>query len=282
MNNKETRYKTNTTCAELNAVKSIKNNIYEKTLKIFTGNLKKLIQFEGTQKELAKKIGISQDLLSKYKSGEAFPSIETLIYICQVYNINLNKFLTIPLTSLDIHKLESKHSLYEVIFENKYYVYFFVTNMIKEGALHEGVIEFSRDEVTFKILSDDVVVKCFSGEYFIDDKLVSFNFHSINDGNAYISMIKPNVNINKYSGGLAMLSLPSDANSKPCCQKLLFSKTRINRELYYDKLKSLLSFHVDSNSFGNIKISLSEDEKAYNFIEGYINHGNNSASLKNN
>jgi len=84
LNNKETRYKTNTTCAELNAVKSIKNNIYEKTLKIFTGNLKKLIQFEGTQKELAKKIGISQDLLSKYKSGEAFPSIETLIYICQV------------------------------------------------------------------------------------------------------------------------------------------------------------------------------------------------------
>ena len=48
-------------------------------------------------------------------------------------------------------------------------------------------------------------------------------------------MIKPNVNKNKYVGGLAMMMLPSDANSKPCVQKILFSKIKLDRDEYYNK-----------------------------------------------
>lgn len=51
-------------------------------------------------------------------------------------------------------------------------------------------------------------------------------------------MVKPNVNKNKYVGGIALLMLPSDANSKPCAQKILFSKIRIDRELHYERLKN--------------------------------------------
>ncbi len=57
-------------------------------------------------------------------------------------------------------------------------------------------------------------------------------------------MVKPNVNKNKYVGGIALLMLPSDANSKPCAQKILFSKIRVDRELHYERLKKLLSFLV--------------------------------------
>lgn len=252
---------------DINTVKALKNNIHQKVSKIFVHNLKKLIQFESTQKILSKKIGVSQDLLSKYKSGEAFPSIETLIYLCEVYNISLNKFINTPLTTMDILNIVNNDELDSSIFEEKYYVYFYVTNIAKEGAIHEGIVEINNNTVTFKILSNENIVKYFNGSYNVSDKLIYFDLKSSNDGNAYINMIKPNVNKNKYVGGLAMLLLPSDANSKPCCQKTIFSKIRLDRELYFDNLKELLNFQQEETTFGNIKISQVEDELTYHFIQ---------------
>lgn len=73
---------------------------------------------------MAGKIGISEDLLSKYKSGDAFPSIETLLYISEVYNITIEKLISIPLTAEDIENLENNNEIGSYIFEEKYYVYF--------------------------------------------------------------------------------------------------------------------------------------------------------------
>lgn len=251
---------------DINTIKALKNNIYEKTSKIFTYNLKKLIQLEITQKNLAKKIGVSEDLLSKYKSAEAFPSIETLIYICEVYNIGIDKLISTPLTAADMENLENNMDINTEIFEDKYYAYFLVTNIAREGAIHEGIVEFYNDNVVFKILSDGEVVKLFKGNYNAFDKLVFFNLQSSNDGITYINMVKPNVNKNKYVGGIALLMLPSDANSKPCTQKILFSKIRVDRKLHYERLKELLSFSCQETTFGHIKLSSVEDEEAYNFI----------------
>lgn len=251
---------------DINTIKALKNNIYEKTSKIFTYNLKKLIQLEITQKNLAKKIGVSEDLLSKYKSAEAFPSIETLIYICEVYNIGIDKLISTPLTAADMENLENNMDINTEIFEDKYYAYFLVTNIAREGAIHEGIVEFYNDNVVFKILSDGEVVKLFKGNYNTFDKLVFFNLQSSNDGITFINMVKPNVNKNKYVGGIALLMLPSDANSKPCTQKIIFSKIRVDRKLHYERLKELLSFSCQETTFGHIKLSSVEDEEAYNFI----------------
>jgi len=250
----------------INAVKSLKNDIYEKTSKVFIYNLKKLIQLESTQKNLANKIGISEDLLSKYKSGDAFPSIETLLYICEVYNIGIEKLISTPLTAANIENLENNNEIEFNIFEEKYYVYFLVTNIAKEGSLHEGIVEIKNGNVSFKICSNDKVIKYFTGSYTISDKIIFFNLQSSNDGIAYISMIKPNINKNKYVGGLAMMMLPSDANSKPCVQKILFSKIKLDRDVYYTNLKEILNFNVEGDTLGHVKISQWEDEAAYNFV----------------
>ena len=250
----------------INEVKAVKNDIYIKTCKVFIYNLKKLIQLELTQKNLASRIGISEDLLSKYKSGDAFPAIETLLYICEVYNIGIEKLISIPLTSADIENLENNNEIEFNIFEEKYYVYFLVTNIAKEGSLHEGIVEIKNGNISFKICSNDKVIKYFTGSYTISDKIIFFNLHSSNDGNTYINMIKPNVNKNKYVGGLAMMMLPSDANSKPCVQKILFSKIKMDRELYYTNLKEILNFNVEGVTLGHVKISQWEDEAAFNFI----------------
>lgn len=252
---------------DMNAIKIIKNNIYRETCEIFKHNLKKLIQIEGTQKKLAFKIGISQDLLSKYKSGEAFPSIETLIYICKLYNLDLNKFLSVPLNALDMERLIISSDFKFDCFLDIYHVYFLVTNLNKEGAIHEGIMEFSNSNVVFRILSNNKIVKSFYGTYTISDKLVFFNLYSNIDGNAYINMIKPNINKNKYVGGIGLLLLPSDANSKPCVQKILFSKTKLNRDLNFNELKTFLSFNLKDIHIENLKLSSYEDEIVYNFIE---------------
>lgn len=253
-------------CNNINEIKAVKNNIYEKTSKVFIYNLKKLIQLESTQKNLANKIGISEDLLSKYKSGDAFPSIETLLYICEVYNMGIEKLISNPLTAADIENLENSNELEINIFEEKYYVYFLVTNIAKEGSIHEGIMDIQNNNVNFKICSHDKIIKSFNGYYSISDKIIFFDLKSQSDGITYINMIKPNVNKNKYVGGLAMMLLPSDANSKPCAQKILFSKIRLDRDEYYNKLKEILSFSVEGINFGHVKVSQWEDEEAYNFI----------------
>lgn len=255
---------------DINIVKTLKNNIYQKASKVFVYNLKKLIQLETTQKKLARKIGISEDLLSKYKSGEAFPTIETLIYICKVYNLNLNSFLNIPLDSMDLERIESLEGSITNSFEKRYYVYFLVTNSRKEGALHEGIVEIEDKKVDFKILSEETVVKQFYGTYTNSDKLVFFNLKSKSDGVVNINMIKPNLNKSKYVGGVSMLLLSSDANSKPCSQKMIFSKVRLDRRLYNEKLHELLNFNLDGKNFGHVKVTQIEDESAYNFIESLL------------
>ncbi|MDS0524376.1 helix-turn-helix domain-containing protein [Clostridium sp. SHJSY1] len=250
----------------LNEIKLLKNNIYKEVSLNFVYNLKKIIQLEGTQKNLSKKIGISEDLLSKYKAGVAFPSIETLIYICKVYNINLNDLLH---KTLSYSQLESNVNSIEPIgniFRNKYYVYFFVTNTTKEGSIQEGIIDFKENEVSFQILHNNSVIKCFNGNFKTSDKLVFFEFSSEKDGMCYINMIKPNVNMKKYIGGIAILLLPSHANSKPCCQKILFSKDKIDREAFYKEMSDILNFNSHNNRFGNVKVSTYDDEKAFDFI----------------
>jgi hypothetical protein len=183
-----------------------------------------------------------------------------------VYSISLDKLVSTPLSSADIDNLEDTPENENNIFAKKYYVYLLVTNVAMEGAIHEGVIELCNNNVIFKILSNTAVIKYYSGSYTTSDKLVFFNLESKADGNAYINMIRPNININRYVGGLAMLLLPSDANSKPCVQKILFSRIKIDRELYCSNLKELLSFCTDRPTSGNFKISQWEDELAYNFI----------------
>ena len=262
--------KTSQALNDLNKTKFLKNTLYEDISKVFIYNLKKLIQLEGTQKKLAKKIGVSEDLLSKYKSGDAFPTIETLVYICKVYGLKLDGFINQTLSAIDLDNLEKGLSLEDLMFDKQYYCYFLSTNISKEGSIHEGIIEINEDKAFFKIMYGNSIMKSFSGNISATEKLLSFELRSSEDGICYINMIKPNVNKEKYIGGLSLLLLPSDANSKPCCQKLIFSKKRIDRTKHYESLKNILNFQLDTNNFGNIKLSSYEDEKAYNFIEQLV------------
>lgn len=250
---------------DINKVKEIKNDMYQKASMIFLHNLKVLIMIESTQKKLARKIGISEDLLSKYKSGAAFPSIETLLYISEIYNIKLNDFLTKPLNINDFTSTED--SIDDSIFEENYYAYFLVTNIGKEGSIHEGALSFKENRVNFKIMKDKNILKSFNGVYHKTGRIISIELTSSEDGNAYINMIKPSLNKKKYVGGFALLMLPSDANSKPCCQKIIISKYKIDRSDYSSELLHFLKFHNEKCEADSMKLSVSDDEIIYNFLQ---------------
>lgn len=80
-------------------------------------------------------------------------------------------------------------------------------------------------------------------------------------------MIKPSLNKKKYVGGIALLMLPSDANSKPCCQKIIISKYKIDRSDYSFELLNFLKFHNGNYEADNIKLSVIDDEIIYNFLQ---------------
>ena len=80
-------------------------------------------------------------------------------------------------------------------------------------------------------------------------------------------MIKPSLNKKKYVGGIALLMLPSDANSKPCCQKIIISKYKINRSDYNSDLLDFLKFHNKNYEADSMKLSVSDDEIIYNFLQ---------------
>ena len=52
------------------------------------------IKYSGeTQTEIAKKIGVSQQMISSYLKGDKLPAIQTLANLCQVLDLDANEVL---------------------------------------------------------------------------------------------------------------------------------------------------------------------------------------------
>lgn len=69
-------------------------------------SLKTIREIRGfSQSEAAKKIGISVETLSNYERGKTYPDIPTLRKIEEVYNVNYNQIIFLPLDySLTVEK----------------------------------------------------------------------------------------------------------------------------------------------------------------------------------
>lgn len=52
------------------------------------------IKLQLSQEQVANKIGISRRTLAYYESGERIPNAETLILLCNLYSLDINKLIT--------------------------------------------------------------------------------------------------------------------------------------------------------------------------------------------
>ena len=65
-------------------------------LEIIQKRLRQAIQQSGlTQKEIAKKIGVSAQTVSKYMKIDVFPALDTLALLCQTLDISADYILGI-------------------------------------------------------------------------------------------------------------------------------------------------------------------------------------------
>ena len=57
-------------------------------------NLKKIRKDNNlTQEQLAEKLGVSRQAVSKWESGISYPEMDKTIQICQMFNLNINDFI---------------------------------------------------------------------------------------------------------------------------------------------------------------------------------------------
>lgn len=64
-----------------------------------------------TQEELAKQLYLSRQAVSRWETGKSIPDYQTLISICEFYNVNINYFF-------EDNNLQDKKSYFDLILEN--------------------------------------------------------------------------------------------------------------------------------------------------------------------
>ena len=59
-------------------------------------NLKKIRKDNNlSQEQLAEKLGVSRQSVSKWESGLAYPEMDKVLQICQLFNLNVDELLNI-------------------------------------------------------------------------------------------------------------------------------------------------------------------------------------------
>lgn len=212
---------------------------------------------------MAKKIGISPDLLSKYKLGEAFPSIETLIYICHVYNMEIYSFLFKPLTEFDINMINLSKEYNSHIFRGKFFIYLLENpNKIKEFS-----VNFADKNIFILRDKTNKSKECFCSNFIYAKNSTSFNILSEEFGNIHVIFLSDSSKTRRNLGGIAAAYF---FNESVTFNKMLFSKFKIDTKLYHYDLISMLSLNTNCKKVkfqltkNDIEICNSFLEKVYN------------------
>ena len=67
-------------------------------------NLKKIRKDNNlSQEDLADKLGVSRQSVSKWESGQAYPEMDKVLQICKLFNLNINDLL-----NEDINEVKEK------------------------------------------------------------------------------------------------------------------------------------------------------------------------------
>ncbi len=57
----------------------------------FSDNLKKIRKDNNlSQEQIAEKLGVSRQAVSKWESGLAYPEMDKMIQLCQMFNLNID------------------------------------------------------------------------------------------------------------------------------------------------------------------------------------------------
>ena len=78
----------------------------------FCDNLKRLRkQRKISQEMLAEKVGVSRQSVSKWECGEAYPSMDNILILCDIFNCKINDLVHENLTDINSLDEEVKMSI---------------------------------------------------------------------------------------------------------------------------------------------------------------------------
>ena len=68
-------------------------------------NLKKIRKDNNlSQEQLAEKLGVSRQAVSKWESGISYPEMDKVIQICNIFNLNINELMNENVKDVMEHK----------------------------------------------------------------------------------------------------------------------------------------------------------------------------------
>lgn len=81
----------------------------------FADNLKKIRKEQNlSQEQIAERLGVSRQSVSKWESGQAYPEMDKMIQLCQMFNLNIDELLNQDIKELNSNK-QAKTSLNKFI-----------------------------------------------------------------------------------------------------------------------------------------------------------------------
>ena len=73
-------------------------------------NLKKIRKENNlSQEQLAEKLGVSRQAVSKWESGISYPEMDKVMQICQLFNININELIHENISEVTEKKKEKEN-----------------------------------------------------------------------------------------------------------------------------------------------------------------------------
>jgi len=86
-------------------------------MKLFIKELRE--QQNMTQKELADRLQVSFQTISKWENGKSLPDLEMMSNLCQIFGISINELLSGERISIEELQLRSEKNIKELILENE-------------------------------------------------------------------------------------------------------------------------------------------------------------------
>ncbi|MED1091725.1 helix-turn-helix transcriptional regulator [Bacillus paramycoides] len=99
------------------------------------------VQYNYTQENVAQKIGVSKQSVSKWESGKTYPDIDNLIILSDIYNVTIDELIREDSVLKKRIKIKKKNRVVDFLGGSLVFVIFYV---IKEVLLtHRSPLQFS-------------------------------------------------------------------------------------------------------------------------------------------
>lgn len=171
---------------------------------MFGDNLKKLRKSKNLSQEvLAEKVGVSRQSVSKWETGEAYPEMNNILILCNIFHCKINDLVNDSLTDLDALDEDIKMSVVKfkkeqqkkmkLISKTIYFIArisrilvmvcipIIISSMILLGIVTSKIIiidnGINNDEISFNIMKDRIIIGENNDSIFVkvNDKLETIN-----------------------------------------------------------------------------------------------------------